>query len=81
VAAEMVAMAPGTVQLNIFAWNQKLTKYTEKYVWKLTKYELIFWNIVSSHHCRSFTVQEGRVQVQECSIELCVRVSEKIHSF
>jgi len=26
VAADMVAMAPGTVQLNIFAWNQKLTK-------------------------------------------------------
>jgi pentatricopeptide repeat protein len=29
VAAEMVAMAPGTVQLNIFAWNQKLTKYVK----------------------------------------------------
>jgi hypothetical protein len=52
VAAEMVAMAPGTV--NIFAWNQKLTKYMGKYVWKLTKYELIFWNIVSSHHSRGF---------------------------
>jgi hypothetical protein len=64
----MVAMAPGTVQLNIFAWNQKLTKYMGKYVWKLTTNELIFWNMVFSHHCRSFTVQEGRVQVQECSI-------------
>jgi very-short-patch-repair endonuclease len=54
VAAEMVAMAPGPVQLNIFAWNQKLTKNTRKYVWKLTKYELIFWNMVSSHHSRGF---------------------------
>ncbi|CAN5963008.1 unnamed protein product [Sphagnum jensenii] len=26
VAAEMAAMAPGRMQLNIFAWNQKLTK-------------------------------------------------------
>ncbi|CAK9265618.1 unnamed protein product [Sphagnum jensenii] len=25
----MAAMAPGTVQLNIFAWNQKLTKYVQ----------------------------------------------------
>ncbi|CAK9198059.1 unnamed protein product [Sphagnum troendelagicum] len=25
----MAAMAPGTVQLNIFAWNQKLTKYVK----------------------------------------------------
>jgi hypothetical protein len=29
VAAEMAAMAPGKVQLNIFGWNQKLTKYVE----------------------------------------------------
>jgi len=29
VAAEIAAMAPGTVQLNIFAWNQKLTKYVK----------------------------------------------------
>ncbi|CAK9210262.1 unnamed protein product [Sphagnum troendelagicum] len=29
VAAEMAAMAPGRVQLNIFAWNQKLTKDVE----------------------------------------------------
>jgi pentatricopeptide repeat protein len=29
VAAEMAAMALGTVQLNIFAWNQKLTKYVK----------------------------------------------------
>jgi pentatricopeptide repeat protein len=29
VAAEMAAMAPGTVQLNIFEWNQKLTKDVE----------------------------------------------------
>jgi pentatricopeptide repeat protein len=29
VAAEIAAMAPGTLQLNIFAWNQKLTKYVE----------------------------------------------------
>jgi len=29
VAAEMPAMAPGTVQLNIFAWNQKLTKHVK----------------------------------------------------
>jgi pentatricopeptide repeat protein len=29
VAAEMAAMAPGTVQLNIFAWNQKLTKHVK----------------------------------------------------
>jgi hypothetical protein len=27
VVAEIAAMAPGTVQLNIFSWNQKLTKY------------------------------------------------------
>jgi pentatricopeptide repeat protein len=27
VAAEMAAMAPGTVQLNIFAWNQKIKTY------------------------------------------------------
>ncbi len=27
VAAELAAMAPGTVQLNILAWNKKLTKY------------------------------------------------------
>jgi pentatricopeptide repeat protein len=27
VAAKIAALAPGTVQLNIFAWNQKLTKY------------------------------------------------------
>jgi len=53
VAAEMVAMAPGTVQLNVFAWNQKLTMWG-KYVWKLTKYESIFWNMVSSHHSRGF---------------------------
>ncbi len=26
-AAKIAALAPGTVQLNIFAWNQKLTKY------------------------------------------------------
>jgi pentatricopeptide repeat protein len=30
VAAEISAMAPGTVQLNIFAWNQKLTKYVKE---------------------------------------------------
>jgi pentatricopeptide repeat protein len=30
VAAEISAMAPGTVQLNIFAWNQKLTKYMKE---------------------------------------------------
>jgi hypothetical protein len=29
VAAEMSAMAPGTVQFNIFAWNKKLTKYVK----------------------------------------------------
>jgi pentatricopeptide repeat protein len=29
VAAGIAAMAPGTVQLNIFAWNQKLTKYVK----------------------------------------------------
>jgi pentatricopeptide repeat protein len=29
VAAEIAAMAPGTLQLNIFAWNQKLTKYVK----------------------------------------------------
>jgi len=29
VKAEMAAMAPGTVQLNNFAWNQKLTKYVK----------------------------------------------------
>ncbi|KAH9540910.1 hypothetical protein CY35_14G031200 [Sphagnum magellanicum] len=29
VASEIAAMAPGTVQLNIFAWNQKLTKYVK----------------------------------------------------
>jgi pentatricopeptide repeat protein len=29
VKAEMAAMAAGTVQLNIFAWNQKLTKYVK----------------------------------------------------
>jgi pentatricopeptide repeat protein len=29
VAAELAAMAPGTVQLNIFAWNKKLTKYVK----------------------------------------------------
>jgi hypothetical protein len=28
-AAEMAAMAPGTVQFNIFAWNKKLTKYVK----------------------------------------------------
>jgi hypothetical protein len=27
VAAEVAGTAPGTVQLNIFAWNKKLTKY------------------------------------------------------
>jgi hypothetical protein len=26
VAAKIAGMAPGTVQLNIFAWNQKLKK-------------------------------------------------------
>jgi pentatricopeptide repeat protein len=29
VAAEMAALAPGTVQLHPFAWNQKLTKYVK----------------------------------------------------
>jgi pentatricopeptide repeat protein len=29
VAAVLAAMSPGTVQLNIFAWNQKLTKYVK----------------------------------------------------
>jgi pentatricopeptide repeat protein len=29
VAGEMAAMAPGTVQLNIFAWNKKLMKYVK----------------------------------------------------
>jgi pentatricopeptide repeat protein len=29
VAAEIAAMAPGTVQLNIFEWNQKLSKYVK----------------------------------------------------
>jgi hypothetical protein len=29
VAAEMAAMAPCTVQFNIFAWNKKLTKYVK----------------------------------------------------
>jgi pentatricopeptide repeat protein len=29
VAAEMAAMAPGTVQLNIFAWNQKIKTYVK----------------------------------------------------
>jgi hypothetical protein len=29
VAAQMATMAPGTVQLNIFAWNYKLTKYVK----------------------------------------------------
>jgi len=29
VAAEMAAMAPGIVQLNPSAWNQKLTKYVK----------------------------------------------------
>jgi pentatricopeptide repeat protein len=28
-AAEMAAMAPGRVQLNIFEWNQKLTKHVK----------------------------------------------------
>jgi pentatricopeptide repeat protein len=28
-AAEMAAMAPGTVQLHIFSWNKKLTKYAK----------------------------------------------------
>jgi hypothetical protein len=29
VAAEIVVLAPGTVQLKFFAWNQKLTKYVK----------------------------------------------------
>jgi pentatricopeptide repeat protein len=29
VGGEMAAMASGTLQLNIFAWNQKLTKYVK----------------------------------------------------
>jgi pentatricopeptide repeat protein len=29
VAADMAALAPGTVQLHSFAWNQKLTKYVK----------------------------------------------------
>jgi len=29
VAAEMAAMAPGILQLNPFAWIQKLTKYVK----------------------------------------------------
>jgi hypothetical protein len=29
VAAEMAAMAPGTVQLHIFSRNKKLTKYAK----------------------------------------------------
>jgi pentatricopeptide repeat protein len=29
VTAEMVALAPGTEQVNIFAWNQKLMKYVK----------------------------------------------------
>ncbi len=28
-AAKMAAIAPGTVQLSIFAWNKKLTKYVK----------------------------------------------------
>ncbi len=28
-AAEIAALAPGTVPLNLFAWNQKLTKYVK----------------------------------------------------
>ncbi len=28
-AAELAAMSPGTMQLNIFAWNEKLTKYVK----------------------------------------------------
>jgi hypothetical protein len=29
VSAKMAAMAAGTVQLSIFAWNQELTKYVK----------------------------------------------------
>jgi hypothetical protein len=29
VPVEIAAMAPGTVQVNIFAWNQELTKYVK----------------------------------------------------
>jgi hypothetical protein len=29
VAAEIAAMAQGTVQLNIFEWNQKLSKHVK----------------------------------------------------
>jgi len=29
VTAEMAALAPGTEQVNIFAWNQKLMKYVK----------------------------------------------------
>jgi hypothetical protein len=29
VAAEIAVLAPDTVQLNIFAWNYKLTKYVK----------------------------------------------------
>jgi pentatricopeptide repeat protein len=29
VEAEMAAMAPGTVELKAFAWNQMLTKYVK----------------------------------------------------
>jgi len=29
VAAEMTAMAPGTMQLNIYVWNKKLTKFVK----------------------------------------------------
>jgi hypothetical protein len=42
VAAEMAAMAPGTVQLNLFfAWKKKLTKYvkdgeTSEYQWSFS---------------------------------------------
>jgi pentatricopeptide repeat protein len=28
-AAKMAAIAPGTAQLSIFAWNKKLTKYVK----------------------------------------------------
>jgi len=29
VAAEMAAMAPGSLQLHIFLWNKKLAKYVK----------------------------------------------------
>jgi hypothetical protein len=38
----MAEMAPGTVQLNIFAWNKKLTKFINQ----MPSHDVVSWNTI-----------------------------------